>query len=212
MAVAAKIGLWRVLTATVCLAGALAGCATDASRPAEQAPSARVPAPVLRIGYACCNLHYNGDRISDANFSQFPFIPAGSPVKVRHVDVAGAEIEVAGKTMFLVVEAGRSGATAQEWVDRLVIADDPRQRLERYPANVRNAIVAGQLTKGMTREQVVMAIGHPQADEAQGRAGSHTRYWWSSFVPYYVYWGKNGTVARVEGPAEALAKMVYKGK
>lgn len=212
MVAAAKIGLWRALTATACLVAALAGCATDAPRPAEPEPAARVPAPVLRKGYACCNLHYNGDRISDANFAQFPFIPAGTPVTVRRVDGAGAEIEVAGKAMLLVVEGGRPGATVQEWVDRLVVAEDPRQRLERYPANVRTAILAGQLTKGMTREQVVMAVGHPQADEAQGRAGPHTRYWWSSFVPYYVYWGKNGTVARVEGPAEALAKLVYKGK
>jgi hypothetical protein len=31
-------------------------------------------------------------------------------------------------------------------------------------------------------------------------------------APYYVYWTKKRTVARIDGHAEAVANMVYKGK
>lgn len=35
-------------------------------------------------GYTCCNLHYDGDWISDANYTDLPFIPAGTPIAVAH--------------------------------------------------------------------------------------------------------------------------------
>lgn len=208
----AKIGLWRRLTAAACVAAALAGCAGGDTRPESPAAATRAPQPVVRSGYACCNLHYSGDLIGDANSAQLPFIPVGTPVTVRRVETARAELEIEGKAMQIVLDGGRPGATAQMWVDKLVITDDPRLRLERYPANVRNAIRAGQVMKGMSREQVTMALGHAQTEPARPGVGSQSRYWWTSFVPFYVHWAKNGTVARVEGPAEALAQLVYKGK
>jgi hypothetical protein len=207
----ANIGLWRGLTAAAFIAGALAGCAGGDTRPDAPAAAAK-PLPILRVGYACCNLHHSDNLIGDANSAQLPFIPAGTPVTVRRVEAARADLEIEGKAMQFVLEGGRSGPTAQEWVDKLVIAEDPRQRLERYPANVRNAIRAGRVMKGMTREQVTMALGYAQTDPARPGVGSQSRYWWTSFVPFYVHWAKNGTVARVEGPAEALAQLIYKGK
>lgn len=213
MADTAKFGCWCGLTAIACVAVALAGCAGGDTRPeVSAAAAAKAPLPVLRSGYACCNLHHSGNLIGDANSAQLPFIPVGTPVTVRRIEAARAELEIEGKAMQFVLDGGRPGATAQEWVDKLVIAEDPRQRLELYPANVRNAIRAGQLMKGMSREQVTMALGHAQTDPARPGIGSQSRYWWTSFVPFYVHWAKNGTVARVEGPAEALAQLIYKGK
>jgi hypothetical protein len=212
MAGRAKIGLWRGLTAAACIAAALAGCAAGDPRPDEAAAVARKP-PLVRSGYACCNLHHNGNVIGDANSAQLPFIPAGTPVTVRRIDSARADLEIEGKSMqFALAGGGGTGPTAQEWVDKIVVADDPRQRMERYPASVRNAIRAGQVMKGMTQEQVTMALGYPQEDPAKPGTGKQSRYWWTSFVPFYVHWAKNGTVARVEGPAEALAQLLYKGR
>jgi hypothetical protein len=208
----AKIGLWRGLTAAALVAGALAGCAGGDIRPEATTAAVKTPLPVVRSGYACCNLHYSGNVIGDANSAQLPFIAAGTPVIVRRIEATRADLEIDGKAMQFVLEGGRSGPTAQDWVDKLVIAEDPRQRLERYPANVRNAIRAGQLMKGMTREQVTMALGHAQTDPVRPGVGSQSRYWWTSFVPFYVHWAKNGSVARVEGPAEAIAQLIYKGK
>jgi hypothetical protein len=39
-------------------------------------------APALPTGYTCCNLHYENDWISDANWSSMPMIPAGASIKV----------------------------------------------------------------------------------------------------------------------------------
>ena len=58
--------------AAISLAGALAGCYTQPV--AEQTP--------WISGYTCCNLHYDGDWISDANYTDLPFIPAGAPISV----------------------------------------------------------------------------------------------------------------------------------
>ena len=38
-----------------------------------------------RQGFACCNLHFDGDEINDANYSELPMIPAGTPITTSHL-------------------------------------------------------------------------------------------------------------------------------
>jgi hypothetical protein len=207
---AAEFGRFRRLTASVVVAAAVAACAGP--EPRSEAPPARPAAADLRSGYACCNLHHDGGRITDANLGQFPFVPAGTPVRVRTIDGYRADVLVDGKPMHLVLEQGRTPEAMQAWVERLVAADDPQARLERYPAAVRMAIRAGQVMKGMSREQVFMALGPPQGGEDRRPDAPSWRYWWSSFGPFYVYWSKGGSVSRIDGHPEAVARMVFKGK
>jgi hypothetical protein len=208
----AIFGLFRLSTAMLAALAIVSGCAGNDPRPEEARPAPRQNQADLRSGHACCNLHYDGDRISDSNRAQLPFLAAGTPIRVRNIDGFSAEILADGKAMRLVLEQGRSPEAMQAWVERLVVAEDPRVRLERFPAATRNAIKAGQLMKGMTREQVVMAVGPPQGGEDKRADAPSWRYWWSSFGPYYVYWGKGGSVARIDGQAEAVAQMIYKGR
>jgi hypothetical protein len=206
----AEFALIRRLTASVAVAAIVAACAGPEPRP--EPPPARSPAADLRAGFACCNLHHEGDRITDANLGQFPFVPAGTPVRVRAIDGYRADILVAGKPMQLVLEQGRSPEAMQSWVERLVVTDDPQSRLERFPAAARAAIRAGQVMKGMSREQVIMALGPPQGGEDKRADAPSWRYWWSSFGPFYVYWNKGGAVSRIDGHPDAVARMVFKGK
>lgn len=205
-------GRFRLLTAVVVAVAALAGCKVGETRPEDGQAAAEQKPAYLRSGHACCNLHYNGDWISDSNLAQLPFIPAGTPIKVRKIDGYRAYVEVDGKPMRMGLDYGRVAETTPQWVEKLVVLEDPRVRLERYPAAVRNAIKAGKLMKGMTREQVIMAVGHPQTDENPRLDGPYWRYWWSSFGPYYVYWAKGGTVARIDGHSETVGNMTYTGK
>lgn len=207
---ATGFGRFCRLTATIAAAAVLAACAGPEPRP--EASPAWPAAADLRAGYACCNLHHDGGRITDANLGQFPFIPTGTPVRVRAIDGYRADILVDGKPMQMVLEQGRSPEAMQAWIERLVVAEDPQSRLERFPAAARMAIRAGQVMKGMSREQVIMALGPPQGGEDRRADAPSWRYWWSSFGPFYVYWSKGGAVSRIDGHADAVARMVFKGK
>ncbi|MGE5472138.1 MAG: hypothetical protein ACM3X0_15175 [Bacteroidota bacterium] len=192
------------------LLAACAGNALDSARDAAR-PSTSADESYLRQGYACCNLHYDGDWISDANRAQLPFIAAGTPVKVRKIDGYRADVDVGGKPMHLGLDYGRTQETTEQWLGKLIVAEDPRPTIATFAPSIREAIKAGKLMRGMTREQVVIAVGHPQTNENPRLDGPYWRYWWSSFGPYYVYWNK-GAVSKIDGHSETVASMTYKGK
>jgi len=54
-----------------------------------------------RSGYACCNLHYQRDKISDANWQELPFFAAGTPVTVTGLEYDRAYVRIAGSEMYI---------------------------------------------------------------------------------------------------------------
>lgn len=201
------------LTAAVCFIAALGACKGNETRPEDGKPAAEGKKEAsVRSGYACCNLHYSGDWISDSNLAQLPFIAAGTPIKVLKIDGYRAYIEADGKPMRLGHDFGRAEETTEQWVNKLVLLEDPKAKIAKFSPAVRNAIAKGQLMKGMTKEQVVISVGHPQTNENPKLDGSYWRYWWSSFGPYYVYWTKGSTVSKIDGHSETVGTMTYKGK
>lgn len=202
-------GHFRRLTAAAMLV-LLAACAggPDGAKPGSEANGARSKASYLQTGFACCNLHYDGETITDSNFGQLPFLPAGSPLKVRQIDGYVAQIDAGGRSLRLVLEH-RGQETMQDWLARIVVADDPRPKIAAFPPTVRDAINAGKLLKGMTREQAVMAVGYPQTNEKMRFEGPSWRYWWSGFAPYYVYWNGNKLI-RIDGQGEVVGAMTFK--
>lgn len=203
------LGIFRWSTALAAVLALLAGCAADGRR-ADPAPPAAVGEAPISAGYACCNLRYSGDTIGDANLAQQAFIPAGTPIRVRRIDGHRAEIEVDGKAMRLVHDYGRDQESLALWLNRIVVGEDPRPRIARYPAALRKAIAAGQLAKGMSREQAIVAIGYPPAEETGRSEATYWRYWWSNAVPFYVHWTKSGSVGKIEGDAETVARLLYR--
>lgn len=194
-----------------------AACGGNSSetRPDGSGPTAATPVrkseTYVRSGYACCNLHYDGDWISDSNLAQLPFIAAGTPINVKKIDGYRAYVEVAGKPMRLGHDYGRAEETTEQWVNKIVVLDDPKPKIARFAPATRKAIEAGKLARGMSKEQVIIAVGHPQTNENPDLNAPYWRYWWSSFGPYYVYWAK-GTVSKIDGHSETVGYMTYKGK
>jgi hypothetical protein len=206
---------FQPLTVAVLISLAMLGCGGNsgegkADEPAASAQAKKVEASP-RSGYACCNLHYEGDWISDANLSQQAFIPVGSPVSVKKFDGFRVNVEIDGKPMRLGHDYGRAEESTEQWVSKLVVAEDPRLKIAKFPPAIREAIKAGKLMKGMTKEQVIMAVGHPQTNDNPQLDGPYWRYWWSSFGPYYVYWSGN-KVSKISGHSETVGNMTYKGK
>ncbi|UCV19007.1 hypothetical protein [Ferribacterium limneticum] len=200
------------LTVAACVVVTLGACKGNETRPEDGKPAAEAKKETaVRTGYACCNLHYSGDWISDSNLAQLPFIPAGTPIRVLKIDGYRANIDVEGKPYRLGHDYGRAEETTEQWVNKLVVLDDPKVKMAKFSPAVRAAITKGQLMKGMTKEQVIMAVGHPQTNENPRLDGPYWRYWWSSFGPYYVYWAK-GSVSKIDGHSETVGYMTYKGK
>lgn len=197
---------------TVALAlSVLVGCKNTETKPDENSPPENRKEAATRSGFACCNLHYEGDWISDSNLAQLAFIPAGTRINVKKIDGYRAYVEVDGKPMRLGHDYGREQETTEQWVNKLVLVEDPRLKIAKYPPAIRKAIEAGKLMKGMTKEQVIISVGYPQTNENPKLDGPYWRYWWSSYGPYYVYWSAN-KVSKIDGHSETVASMTYKNK
>lgn len=211
----ANFGSFRLLVTACCVVLALGACKSNESKPEESKSTTTAPESKkesgIRNGYACCNLHYSGDWISDSNLAQLPFIAAGTPISVKKIDGYRAYVEIDGKPMRLGHDYGRAEETTEQWVNKLVVLEDPKPKIAKFAPAVRNAIAKGQLMKGMTKEQVIISVGYPQTNENPKLDGPYWRYWWSSFGPYYVYWAK-GAVSKIDGHSETVGYMTYKGK
>ncbi len=162
----------------------------------------------LRNGFACCNLRYSGDQLNSANYAKLPFIAAGTPVLIRAVDNAQAIVEIDGRQMLLRPDRAQTGETPARWLEKAVVAQDPRRRLEEFPAGVRAAIQSGRVMKGMTREQVIMSIGYPHVDDKKGLEAPSWRYWWSDFESFYVQWTRD-KVRKIDGDSATVNKLTY---
>jgi hypothetical protein len=201
-----------LLLTAILLVGLAACKGSGETKPDDASPSAQSAKTAgLRSGYACCNLHYSGDWISDSNLAQLPFIPAGTPIKVKKIEGYRANVEVDGKPMRLGLDFGRVQETTEQWVNKIVVLEDPNLKISKFSPAIREAIKAGKIMKGMTKEQVIISLGHPQTDENPKLDAPYWRYWWSSFGPYYVYWSGN-KVSKIDGHSETVGYMTYKGK
>lgn len=208
-----RVSLLRLTVVLACAVLAACGGNSGETRLDEgrRTASANKADTYIRSGYACCNLHYDGDWISDSNLAQLPFIAAGTPIKVTKIDGYRAYVEVDGKPMRLGLDYGRAVETTEQWVNKLVVLDDPKLKIAKFPVTTRKAIEAGRLLRGMSKEQVIMAVGYPQTNENPDFNASYWRYWWSSFGPYYVHWAK-GAVSKIDGHSETVGHMTYKSK
>lgn len=184
----------------------LGACKSSDTRPDEPKPD-----PALLSGYTCCNFHYNGDWINDGNYAQLPFIPAGSAIRVKSYGRYVAYVDIDGKPFRLGLDYGRTAETTEQWVAKLVLKDDPKTKLAGYPKAVREAIEAGRIMLGMSKEQVLMTMGHPLTDENPRLDVPYWKYWWSSFGRYDVYWNSAGRVSKVDAHPETLAQVLAKG-
>lgn len=162
----------------------------------------------LRSGFTCCNLRYEGDWISDGNYGENPFIPAGTAAKVFDYGSDRAYAEIGGRRVRLGHDYGRAEESLQQWVAKIIVVEDPKKRLASYPTEVREAIRIGKVMEGMTKEQVIMAVGYPMTSETLSLDASVWNYWMSSFDQYQVIWDKQGR-AKVSADPGVKARAVY---
>lgn len=175
----------------------------DATKPEEPAELA------LPEGYSCCNLLYEDDWISDSNFLNLPMIPVGTPVKVLRFGRHRAYVDLGGKSMRIGLDYGRQQLSVQQWIDRIVVPEDPNEKITGFPAPIQAAIKAGRIALGMTKEQVIMAVGYPVSSDNPSLGAPVWKMRASMYGNYQLIWGAGGKLAKIVADRNTRNLIVF---
>lgn len=151
------------------------------------APLAASAQALPEPGYLCCNLRTDGSWISDINYAESGkrIIPAGTPAKPTGYGRYRVYVELNGSKQAIGNDYSRDIDMAA-FAKRYIVAEDPKQAMARMPAKVREAIESARVRPGMTRAQVLMAVGYPVSSENPNLDAKIWRYWLSSFAEFQV--------------------------
>jgi hypothetical protein len=137
-------------------------------------------------------------------------IPAGARAQVVSYGRHRAGAVVDGKPMRLGHDYGCEQESLQQWVARIIVPDDPSQKLATWPKDVQEAVRRGQIKVGMTREQVIMALDYPTTNENPSLDSGLWRRWVSSFGPYQVLWDQNGRLSDIAEDTLVTNMITYR--
>lgn len=193
--------LKRLAAAALLAATVVPVSVVHAQRPTPQ------PGPLVS-GFLCCNMRTYGDSISDINYDEqgTSIVAVGTPARVTTYDFRWFGVELGGKQQRIKNDYSRN-IPLPTFAQRYVVTQDPKQKLATFPAPVRDAILAGKVMPGMTREQVLMAIAYPVASENPSLDAPVWRYWRDSWSEFQVQFDEKGLVKAVVGDAVALSRV-----
>lgn len=156
---------------------------------------ARAQAPEGETRYLCCNMRVGSDWLSDINYDEegMTVVPYGTPVKILEVSRNRVRIEIGGKAYKFGNDYSRRLGMA-EFIKRYLLAEDPRPAYQDLPDATRQAIESFSVAPGMTREQVLLAIAYPIADETPDPKADVWKYWRNSSYEYDVKFDAQGRV------------------
>lgn len=178
----------------------------NARNAAEAAETARAMAAA---DYTCCNLRYEGDWISDAHWMGLPFVPAGARIAVQAYGKHHAQVLIEGRPMRIGLDYGREKQTVQQFVPKLLVKTDPRLALAGYEPRVQQAIRAGRVLLGMTREQVMMSLGLPRSDDTASLAALRWTYWTQQEDRYVLLFDADGRLQALEASDPVRAVVLF---
>lgn len=175
----------------------LAGCAMKLEQPIQ--------------GYACCNLHSGTGWISSENpLEPGRFVQAGAPASITSIKRNYYAYGVLdGQSLGLRDNASHGEEDTIAWLHRIVVAEDPKPRIATWPKDVRDAVRAGQVVTGMTRDQAIVALGYP----AQSRTHDIRLPVWHYLMPGLhavvdLVW-EGDRLVRVEGIPPAVDAVLF---
>jgi hypothetical protein len=163
----------------------------------------------VQAGYLCCNMRSDGNWMSDSNYLESGkfIVPFGTPVTMTGYGRYRVNIEINGAAQALGNDYSRY-VPMEAFAKRYIVKQDPRAIVAAAPQKVRTAIESARVTKGMTRDQVLIALGYPIGNENPHLDATVWKYWLWTFSPFRVQFDSNGEVVRVSGDRETLA-VVY---
>lgn len=156
-------------------------------------------------GFLCCNMRTDGKWISDINYQENgkTVIAVGTPVKVTGYGRHRVNIDVDGKHEALGNDYSRD-LKDDEFMKRYVVMDDPKVKIATFPKPIQDAINSGRVKKGMTRDQVLMAVGYPVSSENPHLDAKTWKFWLSSFAEFRVAFDDAGIVTQIDANMDTL--------
>jgi hypothetical protein len=160
-------------------------------------------------GFLCCNMRTDGKWISDINYAEGGkrIIPAGTPVKVTGFGRHRVFVELPDGRQAIGNDYSRDldlGVFAR----RYVVAEDPARKIAGYSPKIRKAIESAQVMPGMTREQVLMAVGYPVSSENPRLDARVWRFWLGSFAEFQLVFGADDRVKEITTDARTRNLVV----
>ncbi|WP_431111549.1 cell envelope protein SmpA [Variovorax paradoxus] len=191
------------------LAAAALLAATVGSATVAHAQRPSPPQGPLISGYLCCNMRTYGNSISDINYDEqgTSIVAVGTPARITAYDFRWFNLDLAGKPQRIKNDYSRN-ITLIDFAKRYVVTEDPKQKMAGFPPAIRDAILAVKVMPGMTREQVLMAVGYPVAGENPSLDAPTWRYWRDSWSEYQVNFDEKGLVKSVLGDPVALSRVL----
>ncbi len=175
-----------------------AGCRQDAT-----------PAAMTRFGgtthYTCCNLHYEGHELSDANYFVGNTLPFGTPVRIG--SISGNTVVFKSGDTKLTLEHHYGEETLDQYLAKIFVDADPTPRVMNWPAAVRRAVEGGRVERGMTKDQVIVSLGYPPTHKTPSTRQRDWTYWYNRWVTYKVYFDDAGRVSDVVGRPAPTAEI-----
>ena len=166
---------------------------------ATAAPAALAqPMPQPAEGFLCCNMRTDGKWISDINYAEHGkrVLPAGMPVKATGYGRSRVLIETPEGRQAIGNDYSRD-LDMTSFASRYIVAEDPKAKIAAYPPKIRTAIQTQRVMPGMTREQVLMAMGYPVSSENPHLDAKVWRFWRSSFAEFQVVFGPDDRVREI---------------
>lgn len=158
------------------------------------------------------NLRYEGDWINEASLPHQAFVPVGARLKVLDYGSNRASVLIDGRKMRLGLDWTRGKETIQQFVARVTGEEDPRATIAAYPERVRNAIRAGRVFPGMTKDQVLVSLGRPRIDLTPTLNEKE----WTFEVPeqgeLFIVFDEAGLLKEVDGARQARKLVLYEAQ
>jgi hypothetical protein len=150
----------------------------------------------------------DGAWISDSNYAETgkTIIPLGTPVKVTGYGRNRVHIDIQGKKQAFGNDYSRD-IPLEAFGRRYVVQKNPMDSLAAVSAKVKDAVTSARVTKGMSRDQVLMALGYPISSENPNLDAKVWRYWLWSFSPYQITFDEQGMVSDVDADKETKPKV-----
>jgi hypothetical protein len=190
-------------TAWLLFTGALAACGAKASPELLQHFQGKTL-------YTCCNIHYQGDMVTDANYAQGSIIPLGTQIDVKKIGEDSVTF-VAGGTKLTVQQLyGKGKEPAKQYFEKVFVNGDRSSMLAKLPPHVQLAIREGRVERGMTRSEVVLSLGFPPIDDNPSPTAPEWTYWYSKGNNYKVKFIDKYVDEVVGSPAPTKGEPVRK--
>jgi hypothetical protein len=156
--------------------------------------------------YTCCNLRPSNGEISDANWYESASLlatpsgalPFGTPVTVTDVGRKSFHLRTDGYGDFTVYHAYGTEPLGN-YMKKLLVRDDPKETVRAFPQDIQDAIFEGRVLKGMTKEQVLIAIGYPPTHQTPGVGSNEWTYWTNRWRTYKLQFDRDGRLNRAWG-------------